>query len=336
MSKTGNLTKAQKAAAILVAMGKPSAGRLLKFFKQEELKALIEAARMLRTIPQGELEKIVAEFEGEFTEGAGLLDSGDTMDNILNDTLTPEEVKAIMAGGSAPAGDVALPVWPRLEQLPAERLRSILESEHPQTAALILSNLRPAAAASTLKTLPRSIRGEVAKRMMTLSAVPETARQLVEEQMRQKVDEAAGARDNSAGQLRVASILNELDKSDLEEVMDEMADAGAQGLDALRSRLFSFEDIPLLSQRSRVALFDTISAETTTLSLRGASPELVEAVLSSIGARTRRMIEAELKDAVGNVSADDVNTARRNIASAAVRLSSEGSVELPSLQDVAA
>ena len=46
------MTRAQKAAAILVAMGKPSASRLLKFFKQDELKALIEGARLLRTIRQ--------------------------------------------------------------------------------------------------------------------------------------------------------------------------------------------------------------------------------------------------------------------------------------------
>src|SRR5690606_583680 len=74
-TKALSLTRPQKAAAILVAMGKPSAGRLLKFFKPEELKALMEAARSLKTIPQSELEKIVAEFEDEFAEGAGLLDS---------------------------------------------------------------------------------------------------------------------------------------------------------------------------------------------------------------------------------------------------------------------
>lgn len=69
MTTPVTLTRAQKAAAILVAMGKPSASRLLKFFKQEELKALIEGARLLRTIPQSDLERIVAEFEAEFTEG---------------------------------------------------------------------------------------------------------------------------------------------------------------------------------------------------------------------------------------------------------------------------
>ena len=84
---SSSLTTPQKAAAILVAMGKPAAGRLLKFFKQDELKALIEAARMLKTIPQGELEKIIAEFEDEFAEGAGLMDSAATMDKILSESL---------------------------------------------------------------------------------------------------------------------------------------------------------------------------------------------------------------------------------------------------------
>ena len=68
MSTAANMTRTQKAAAILVAMGKPSASKLLRFFKQEELKALIEGARLLRTIDQADLEKIVAEFEAEFTE----------------------------------------------------------------------------------------------------------------------------------------------------------------------------------------------------------------------------------------------------------------------------
>ena len=86
MAQEPSLSRSQKAAAILVAMGKPAAGRLLKFFKQEELRALMDGAKALRTIPQVELERIVAEFEGEFAEGAGLLDSADTMDTIFSET----------------------------------------------------------------------------------------------------------------------------------------------------------------------------------------------------------------------------------------------------------
>src|SRR3954470_1847219 len=120
MSVALNLTRPQKAAAILVAMGKSSASRLLKFFKQEELRALVEAARVLRTIPQSELERIVAEFEAEFTEGAGLLDSGDTMETIINESLSPEEMNAVMGIETAEVGIVeepTPPVWPDVEKL---------------------------------------------------------------------------------------------------------------------------------------------------------------------------------------------------------------------------
>ena len=145
------LTRPQKAAAILVAMGKPSASRLLKFFKQEELKALIEGARLLRTIPQADLDRIVAEFEAEFTEGAGLLDSADEMDTILNESLSPEEMNAIMNGTPQEAvQEKAPPIWPELEKLDPDRLGAFLAGEHAQTSAMVLSKLSPQAAANVL------------------------------------------------------------------------------------------------------------------------------------------------------------------------------------------
>jgi len=336
MSEVATLSRAQKAAAILVAMGKPSAGKLLRFFKQDELRSLVDAARQLRTIPQSELEKIVGEFEAEFTEGAGLLDSSDTMTSIINETLTPEEVEALMGGGASPAATEAqTPIWPRLDQLPPERLIAAVEAEHPQTIALVLSKLQPSTAAPVLRGLPSMLRGEVAKRMLALVPVSDHAMSLVEKQMRLRIEDESSGRDNSAGQMRVASVLNELDKDDLDALMADMADAGTPDLEGLRAKLFSFEDIVLLSQKSRVALFDSLPAELVTMALRDAPAELTEAVLSAIGARTRRMIESELKDASGSASADEVARARRRIASEAIRLSGEGRVELPSMAQAA-
>lgn len=339
MSQFAGLSRAQKASAILVAMGKTSAGRLLKFFKPEELKALIESARTLKTIPQSELEKIVAEFENEFAEGAGLLDSGDTMTSILNETLSPEEINAIMEGAkeaSPEAPAAAPPIWPQLEQLSPERLVSLLENEHPQTIALILANLGTAAAAAAIKQLPKVVRGEAVKRMIALGTVPDKAKSIVENQLRSRLEIASNAKDLSAGQARVASMLNELDKEDLEEIMIDVEAAGAPDLETLRSKLFSFDDVVQLSQKSRVALFDSLPSERLTLALHGATPELAEAVLSAIGARSRRMIEAELKDTTTSPPADDIARARRAIASDAIRLAGEGLVELPSMQQQAA
>ena len=317
-------------------MGKPAASRMLKFFKQEELKALIEGARLLRTIAQSDLEKIVAEFEAEFTEGAGLMDSADKMDTILNETLSPEEVSELM-GTNPPAAisNAPPPIWPQLEKLEPRQLGEFLVQEHPQTSAVILSNLAPGAASRVLLTVPKPLRSEIVKRMLSMSTVPERALKIVEDQLRSRVLVESSTRDNSAGQIRVASLLNELDKDQLDEVMSDLEQAGAPDLAAVRSRLFSFEDIEQLSQKARVALFDGISTELVTLALRGAPASIGEAILSSIGARSRRMIESELSQGSEGIPLADIVGARRSIASTAIRMSLEGAFELPAAQQEA-
>ena len=337
MTTPMTLTRAQKAAAILVAMGKPSASRLLKFFKQEELKALIEGARLLRTIPQSDLERIVAEFEAEFTEGAGLLDSADKMDTILNESLSPEEMNALRGGAQPEVAKAGLPpIWPDLERLDPARLGAFLAGEHAQTAAMVVSKLSPQSAANVLLTLEKPLRNAVIRRMVTLAEVPDAATKMIENQLRNRVLTDTSSKDTSAGQARVASLLNEMDKAQLDEVMLDLEVAGTPDLDGIKARLFSFEDILQLTQKARVALFDGLSTEQVTLALRDASPELRESVLSSIGARSRRMIEAELAQEVNGIQPADIVQARRTIAATAIRMAREGALELPSSQNAEA
>ncbi|KFB09205.1 flagellar motor switch protein FliG [Nitratireductor basaltis] len=329
------LTQPQKAAAILVAMGKPSAGRLLKFFKQEELKSLIEAARMLRTIPQADLEQVVAEFEKEFTVGAGLLDSADSMDTILTESLSPEEVNVLL-GRSEPAPVSQDEVWEELGRLDPTRLGQILSGEHTQTVAVVLANIPPQAASQVILLLDKSMRGDVVRRMATMGQVPSSARAVIERRVSEILQAEANGKDASAGHARVANVLNEMEKEQVDEVMADLEAAGASDVDAIRARLFTFEEIVVLSQRSRVALFDGLPTDLVTMALRKAPADLKEAVLSALGARSRRMIEAELGAGDDAAPDDEISRARRRIASTAVQLAQQGTVELPSTQSQAA
>ncbi|WP_041545008.1 MULTISPECIES: FliG C-terminal domain-containing protein [Chelativorans] len=329
MTTPVRLTQAEKAAAILVAMGKPSAGRLLKFFKQEELKGLIEAARRLRTIPQAELEKVVQEFEREFTEGAGLVDSGDSMSTILSETLPPEELNLLL--GNAPVDDAGQEdVWNRLEKLAPERLVKVLEPEHPQTVALILANLSPQIASRVTMALDRQQRGEVLRRMTALGQVSAEARAIVERRISEILQAEANGKDASAGQALVVRLLNELEKTEADEVIRDLEAVGTPDVDAIRARLFSFEEIVHLAQKARVALLDGLPTDLVTLALRHAPPDVVEAVLSALGARSRRMIEAELAAPMEGISAEAIAGARKRIAATAVQLAQRGTIELPS------
>lgn len=331
-----NLTRSQKAAAILVAMGKPSASRLLKFFKQEELKALIEGARKLQTIPQADLEQIVAEFEDEFTEGVGQMDSADQMDEILSESLSHDELNSLLGRNESfmPMFE-AVDIWPELEKVEAARLGAFIAEEHVQTAALVLSKLAPQVAANVLLTLEKPQRSEIIQRMMTISTIPELATKIIENQLRQRVLAASSGKDASAGQSRVASVLNEMDKTQVDEVLQDLEQAGAADLAAVRSRLFSFEDIPQLAQKARLALFDGMSTEVLTMCLHQAPPAMVEAILSSVGARSRRMIEGELARGSDGVAMADILKARKGVAATAIQMARDGLFELPSTQNAA-
>jgi flagellar motor switch protein FliG len=327
------LTQSQKAAAILVAMGKPLAGRLLKFFKQDELKVLLEAARKLQTIPQNELEQIVEEFEAEFTEGAGLLDSADQIDTIFSESLSPEEVDALM-GRKTRRIEEAPTVWPKLEQLEPAQLSSVLLKEHPQTIAYTLTNLSPRQAALTLLQFERPQRSEVVKRMLIMSPVKAPARRMLEKQLQTRLSGESFLRNSAEGETRVASVLREFEKAEMEEVMADLEKSGLKNLEAVRAKLFTFEDILELSKKSLERLFDGLPSDTVAMALRGASPEITNAVLGALGARARRMIEAELS-AEADVADAEVQAARKTISSTALDLAAEGQLELPS-RDLAA
>jgi flagellar motor switch protein FliG len=123
-----------------------------------------------------------------------------------------------------------------------------------------------------------------------------------------------------------------MDKSQLDEIMQDLEAAGTPDLAGVKARVFSFDDIPLLTQKARVLIFDGLSTELVTMALRGAPADLTETVLSSIGARSRRMIEAELAQGSEGIALADIMEARKSISSSTVRLSREGAFDLPGAQ----
>ena len=178
------------------------------------------------------------------------------------------------------------------------------------------------------------MRSEIVKRMLSMSQVKPAMRTLLEKQLQNRVSGDMFARNSSEGETRVASVLREFDKDEMEEVMDDLEKSGLRNLEAVRAKLFTFEDILGLSKKALVRLFDDLSSEVVALALRDADPEIVEAVLGSLSARARRMIESELS-MEADLSDDEIQAARKTISSTALDLAAAGQLELPS-RDLAA
>jgi flagellar motor switch protein FliG len=321
------LTPPEKAAAVLLSMGKGVASKLLKFFTQHELQVIIRSAQNLRSIPPHELIELTNEFEDLFTEGAGLMDNAKAMESILEEGLTPEEVDNLLGRRATFQSLESASIWDELGETDPLFVATFLEKEHPQTAAYILSMVPSSFGAKVLMELSEERRADVINRTVNLKQVSPKATEIIENRVIELM-RAMDAEKNATGTVKVAELMNELEKEQVEQLLGALESLSKEAAEKVRPRIFLFEDLLTMPQRSRVTLFNDISADVITMALRGSPMDIREAVLSAIGARQRRMIEADLGSGTTGINPRDIAVARRSIAQEAIRLANNNQIEL--------
>jgi len=312
----------EKVAALLLAMGKPLASRLLKHFDPSELKIITRSAAALGAVPITALEGLVEELAQQFSRGVDLRGTAAEVEHLLGGVLPPEQVAEIM---SDVLGNSNSSTWVRLSGLPEKDLAGYVGKEHPQTAALILARLTPEAAARTLVLLPRDLRNTLTRRMLALRPVSEATIKILETKLRDDLLNGA-VRDSASTQARVADILNRMEPEQAEEMLRTISESKPDDAAALRAKMFSFEDIVNLPVRSKSVLFDKVPSDQIVMALRGTDVGFRDAVLSALGARARRLVESELNAAGG--SAKETAAARRAISAIVLQLSAAGEIEI--------
>lgn len=314
-----------KAAAVLLAMGKSVAGKLLKYFEEDELQHIILRAKKLRPIPPQELSELVNEFEDLFSEGTGLMDSAKAIEDILEEGLEADEIDKLL-GRAAVFETIQTTVWDRVQEYDSARIGDFLAQENPQTSAYIVSMLPPAYAGQVLMEIPEALRATIIHRTVNLKPVNPRVGDIIEKRVTDLLSEL-DLEKNSTGSIRVADMMNELEKSDVESLLGALETISETDVAKVRPRIFLFEDLVTMPAKSRVTLFNDIAGDVITTALRGADATIQEAVLSSIGARQRRMIESDLAGE-SPVRPREINVARRSITQEAIRLAGNETITL--------
>lgn len=320
------LTGQQKVAALLVAMGKPAAAKLLKHFSPDDLRRLSGQAHTLPNISVADFDVLVHQFEDAFAEGVSFSQAGERFDNLVQETLPEDEAAAVLDPNAPPA----LPeesLWEIMGKMTAEDLQQHLSLEHPQVIAYIISKLPSDLAAKLLLLQTMAERGDIIYRTLHLRTVFPIIDDILDKAMRPVLMQKNEAADQSHyGE--VANILNQLEKSEIDEMLASLNGLDPEDLEKIKSKLFVFEDIPRLSTRARLLLFDDIPSDTVIAALRNADQQTTETILSALSQRSRRMVEAELKSPNDMISQADITNARRTIAQQAIKLAGEGKISL--------
>jgi len=321
------LSGPQKAAALLVAIGRPAAARLLKHFQPDDLRLLASHARRLDPISPADFEELVKEFEDAFADGAALSEAGLRFEGLLREALPQEEVEALFDDRPRQML-VQESVWDQLTRAPIETLQAYLVDQHPQIIAYVISKLPSDIAARLFIGLPANLRSVVVQRTLHIRTVTPAVSEMLEDVLRREVTGKTDKGPQQANHGQIANILNQLEKVEIDDMLDSLSDLNTDDLARIKAKLFTFEDVVRLSQRARLLLFDDIQTEQITTALRGADTQLQELVLSSLSARGRRMVETELAAGPGNTTAQNIADARRAIARTAIALSERGLIDL--------
>jgi flagellar motor switch protein FliG len=322
----------EKVAILLLALGDKQGTQLLQKFDASEVKAIMASASSISRVDKSDLEMLVDDFAARFATAIGLGTDFAAVKSLVEQAFSPGELSTMLGGQMA---QMSVSVWGRFSVGLEHSLVPYLLDEHPQTVAYVLSKLDSEFAGRCLSILPGDFRITVARRMLKVQQVMPPVETIVETSLQRDLLSKADASLESEGRTRLASMLNRLDKDITNEILGGLAARSPEDAAKLKRLIFSFEDLGNLSQAARLILFDKLQTDQVVLALRGMPAELKEVALSALGARARRMVEAELANDKG-IKTKEGDAARSAIASMVLAMSQRGELELPSGEQDAA
>jgi flagellar motor switch protein FliG len=326
---TRTLKGPDKVAALLMTMAKPLVNRLLKQFDPEDIRLITRSVADLRPVPPQQIQTLIEDFADQFAAGASLMGTASEVERLLDGVLPREEIDRIMADL---LGNADRSIWERISTVSETMLASYVLKEHPQTAAVILSKVKPSAAAKVMGHLPREFRDGVMRRMLTLKPIVDEAMRMLERTLHEEfmVNFSRNVGADSHG--RIADIINKMERNQMEDVLESLATSRPKSAEILKGLLFTFDDIIKLTPKARTTLFDQVPNDKVVTALRGTDPGFRDTILQALSSRVRRMVEQELNDGQ-SIPARDVVDARRTITDLALEMAGRGEIELNSEND---
>ncbi len=320
------LKPVQKVALILIALGVEKASQILKNFNEQEVEAVsIEVAR-LQNIPAETLSKVIEEFYAMMMANQYIVQGGigyarEVLEQAWGKKKAEEVVKRVEAATEVSA-------FYLLQTVDDKQLLNFLQKEHPQTAALILANLKPGQAASILSELPEASQYEIAYRVATMEKTSPELISDIESVLREQLGSVfGGGLSKTGGVESVAEILNSVSRTSEKNILNSLRERDAGLAEEINDLMFLFEDIVHLPPWAVQRILKEVDSKTLALALKASSSELQELIYSNMSERAAGMLKEEL-EYLGPVRVKDVEGAQKDILDAARRLEEQGEIML--------
>jgi flagellar motor switch protein FliG len=321
---TQGLTGKQKAAILLISLGPEVSAQIFKHLRDDEIEQLTLEIANVRKVDNAEKDMVLAEFHQismaqEYISQGGINYAKDILEKALGSQKALDIINRLTATLQVRPFDFARKADPN-------QILNFIQNENAQTIALVLSYLQFEQASSILSSLTQDKQAEVARRIAVMdSTSPEVISQ-VERVLEQKLSSTVTQDYTTAGGIEsIVQILNGVDRGTERTILDSLEIQDPELAEEIKKRMFVFEDIVNVDDRSIQRIIRDIENADLQLALKVSSEEVREAVFRNMSKRMSETFKEEM-EYMGPVRLRDVEEAQTRIVATIRRLEEAGEI----------
>lgn len=310
----------RKAAALLIAIGKERSAEVLRHLSDQDIEQLTWEISALGELSADHRRQVVEAFE-DAAASRNVISLGgyeyaqDVLRLALGDSKAQELIDRLSA--SSPTVPFGF-----LRHLNAQQVAQVLSGEHPQTVALLLSFLQPEKAAQVVSSMDPHLATEVARRMATMDRADPDIVDEVEGVLRRKLSAMLQPTRQTqvVGGIEVlVNLLQRSDRTTERTIIEHLEDTDPDLASEIKGRMFVFENIASLDDRSVQRILREVEIRDLALALKATSDEVKQKILENMSARAAAMLQEDIQ-ASGPVRMRQVEEAQARIVGVIRRL----------------
>jgi len=314
------------AAILLMSLGEEEAAEVFKHFSPKEVQKLGETIARTRSVPKEKVDAVINRFTEEAAAQSLLVsDTGNYVRSVLQRALGNDKA-ALLIDRILQGGDVS--GIESLKWMDPLSVADLLRYEHPQIVAAILVHLEAEQASAILMQLTERQRNEVVLRIATLEGIQPTALKDLNEVLFKALSGGDKIRKSSLGGVKAAAdIINHMGSGVETSVLDSIRDYDGDLAQKIMDKMFVFDDIGKLDDRSIQSVLREIPSDALVVALKGAQPELRDKFLANMSMRAAEALREDLETR-GPLRLSEVEMQQREILKIVRQMADEGQIAL--------
>ncbi|ACB84975.1 flagellar motor switch protein FliG [Natranaerobius thermophilus] len=318
------LSPKQKAAVLMISLGSDTSAEVMKHLSEEEIEQLTLEIANVQKVDTEQREDVLNEFH-QMAVAQDYISQGGI--NYAKEVLE-------RALGSQKAMNIIDRLTSSLQVKPFEFMRktepsqviNFIQNEHPQTIALILAYLQPEQSSMILSALPSEKQVDVARRIAVMERTSPEIIKEVEQILERKLSSVMTQDYTSAGGISaIVDVLNNVDRATEKTILENLETEDPDLAEEIKKRLFVFDDIVLLDDRSIQRVIREVEQKDLTMALKVAGDEVKDRVFKNMSKRMSDLIKEEM-DYMGPVRLRDVEESQQKIVNLIRSLEESGEI----------